>query len=168
MIHLLLYELKEDLEDYIDNLIDNEGDASVKVAKNIVGQDGKIPDALDNKVVMIPVDVEREGHPNTSPAEGTPEYVNLYILFICNVGSSIEDGILSAQALGGVISFFKNNPSIDISGNTIRAEMAKLNFDEQNKLWGFLGAKYIPSVLYKFRTLKVDESSVDQNVNLIG
>lgn len=166
MIHLLLYEIKEELEDYLDNFIEI-GDDAVKVVKNIVGQDGKIPDALDDAVLIVLVDVEREGHPNTKPTEGTPEYVNLFVLFVCNIGT-LEDGTLSAQVLSGVISYFKNNPTVDVNGKTIRAEMAKLNFDEQNKLWGFLGAKYIPSVLYKFRTLEVDEDSVDEDINLIG
>jgi len=171
MIHLLLHELKEELEDYLDNLIDivdpETASEPVKVVKNIVDQDGKIDKNLKDRVLIILVDVEREGHPNTKATEGTPEYVNVFVLFVCNVGD-IEDGILSAQVLSGIISYFKNNPNVSINGKTIRAEMAKLNFDEQNKLWGFLGAKYIPSVLYKFRTLEVDEDSVDEDVNLIG
>ena len=33
--------------------------------------------------------------------------------------------------------------------------MYSLNFEEQNQLWGSLGAKYMPSVLFKIRTIGI-------------
>jgi hypothetical protein len=37
-------------------------------------------------------------------------------------------------------------------------ELYTLNFEQQNHLWGFLGAKYMPSVMYKARLLSIQEA----------
>jgi hypothetical protein len=33
-----------------------------------------------------------------------------------------------------------------------------MNFEQMNHLWGILGGKYIPSVLYKLRLIPIQES----------
>ena len=38
-------------------------------------------------------------------------------------------------------------------------EMISLTFEQQNHMWGTLGAKYLPSVLYKVRMLVVQRSA---------
>jgi hypothetical protein len=36
-------------------------------------------------------------------------------------------------------------------------ELHQLNFEQQNNLWAVLGAKYLPSVLYKVRAISIQE-----------
>jgi hypothetical protein len=46
--------------------------------------------------------------------------------------------------------------------------MYNLSFQEQNNLWGSMGAKYVPSVLYKVRMVTIDEGSIVLEVPEIG
>ena len=39
--------------------------------------------------------------------------------------------------------------------------MYTLNFEQINHLWSILGAKYLPSVLYKVRQLTIEEDTAD-------
>ena len=40
-------------------------------------------------------------------------------------------------------------------------------FEQQNYLWGMVGGKYLPSVLYKFRLLVIQENTPTEAVSEI-
>jgi hypothetical protein len=40
-------------------------------------------------------------------------------------------------------------------------EVETLNYQEQSHLWGAIGAKYMPSIVYKLRLLTLDAQAVD-------
>lgn len=42
----------------------------------------------------------------------------------------------------------------------IMMDVFSMNFEQINHLWGILGGKYIPSVLYKLRILPVQKSEL--------
>ena len=39
-------------------------------------------------------------------------------------------------------------------------ELYSLNLEQQNHLWGYLGGKYLPSVVYKVRLVRIQEDAV--------
>ncbi|PHN02229.1 DUF4255 domain-containing protein [Flavilitoribacter nigricans] len=41
-------------------------------------------------------------------------------------------------------------------------ELESPDFHQQSHIWGAIGAKYMPSVLYKVRTIIVDDGTIDQ------
>jgi hypothetical protein len=65
------------------------------------------------------------------------------------------------QMLSYAIGFFqyknvfdkKNSPSIPSSIEKIIMELVSPTFEQQNHLWASLGAKYLPSVIYKLRLI---------------
>jgi len=66
--------------------------------------------------------------------------------------------------LSGVIGFFQGNPQFMIDDNTIKAELFHIDFRELSNLWTCLGAKIVPHVLFKFRTLNMDEGRIREEI----
>lgn len=96
--------------------------------------------------------------------------LNTCILFAAIPGSESTDYSTSVQLLSLVIQFFQyrhvfntsNSPSLPPELDTLIMELYPLTLENQNYLWGTLGAKYKPSVVYKLRLVTVlDDSIVD-------
>jgi hypothetical protein len=87
--------------------------------------------------------------------------LNMYLLFAVNLQKYDE----SLNLLGYIIRFFQNqfvfttetNPTLDPKIGKLIADLYTLSFEQVNHLWGTLGGKYLPSVLYKIRLVTVDE-----------
>jgi len=88
--------------------------------------------------------------------------LNLFVLVTAN----FDDYSTGLVYLSGVIRFFQsmsvfshqNIPDMDDSIERLTVDLHTLSFEQQNHLWGSIGAKYLPSVLYKVRMLTVQEA----------
>jgi len=103
--------------------------------------------------------------------------LNLYILFSANYisGDADQDGLDYLEGLkqiSYIISFFQqknvftqsNSPllaSIDSNISRVIVELYSFTFDQLNNFWSAIGAKYLPSVLYKVRMVSFQERKVD-------
>lgn len=76
------------------------------------------------------------------------------------------------QALSRAVEFFQANPvfdrnnSPDMAGKGIErlsVEMESLGNDAVSQLWGVLGGRYLPSVVYQIRTVSIDSGAVIDN-----
>ena len=51
----------------------------------------------------------------------------------------------------------------------IHAELSDITIEDINKLWGNLGANYVPSVAYKLRYIRFDGQTVTADIpNILG
>jgi hypothetical protein len=95
-------------------------------------------------------------------------FLNLYCLFA--VATPAYDTAL--QYLSLIIQFFqyKNvinqqnspaalEPKLDPRIDKLIFDMVSLNFEQVNHLWGTLGGKYLPSVLYKVRLVTIEDDT---------
>ncbi len=53
------------------------------------------------------------------------------------------------------------HPSLDPGIEKLVFELYNLSFEQLNQVWGMLGGKYYPSVLYKMRVISIDEMSIE-------
>lgn len=98
-------------------------------------------------------------------------FLNLYVLFSANLNVYDE----SLRRLSYIIQFFQNqnvfdaisNPSLDPKIVRLVADMYSMTFEQLNHLWGILGGKYLPSVLYKIRKISIDEDAVISEAGFI-
>lgn len=102
-------------------------------------------------------------------------YLNLYVLISC-ADDIYEEGL---NKISKVVSFFQRKyvftadttalsfPVDEI--DKIILDLHSLNIEQLNHLWGILGGKYHPSVLYRLRLLpvQVDEGSEGPQVKEI-
>ena len=101
----------------------------------------------------------------------SPEiWLNIYILFGAN-RTSYADALGS---IGKIIGFFQRKNVFtpaelqSILGDTEEVDLPNvlklifdlhsMSFEELNQLWGIMGGKYIPSVLYKMRMAVIQEA----------
>lgn len=104
--------------------------------------------------------------------------LNLYILIAANF--TLYKTAL--EFLSAAIRFFQgknvftpqNSPDLEPVIQKLIVEMVTLSFEQQNHLWGSLGAKYLPSVMYRVRMITiqeaqaVDEQAPIKELNLTG
>ena len=177
MIEEALTFIKSELSSYLINKI-NATDGKV-LLENIASYDLSNPSAdLKNSVVMSLVNVEEEStlknnsFKKRNPLFNTidyidppPVHINLYLLFAStpdDIGSKYEKSLIR---LSYVIQFFQHkkrfNTTITIDGDEFKIqlifELYTLTFEQINHLWGSLGGKQIPFVMYKARLIKLQE-----------
>jgi hypothetical protein len=104
-----------------------------------------------------------------------PMNVNIYVLF-----SAVADMYPTALTLlNHLLAFFQANPVFDESSHPhlnakvnpaepwnrlqrIVVDFYNVSFEQQNNLWAALGAKYMPSALYKIRSITYTDQTPKQ------
>ncbi len=101
--------------------------------------------------------------------------LNLYILISANFAASDAGGNTTGiygeglKQLSYVISFLQgkyvftpeNSPGLDPSLKKLVVELYSSSFEQQYNFWNVVGAKYLPSVLYKVRMLVYQEKRLN-------
>lgn len=141
------------------------------ILSNIVNSDGTpaIPDGVRVIVSLVKIEPDTVPTPSSvskSSLDPTPLFLNIYVMF--SVSSKTGNYAESLKLLGAVISFFQTrsvftaqqNPALARHNiHKLAVEMTQLEFMEQSNLWSALGAKYLPSVVYRIRKLTFDNDN---------
>jgi hypothetical protein len=98
-------------------------------------------------------------------------YLNLQLLFSANLSSYTE----SLKRLSFIIQFFQyqnvftplTTPGLPAGVEELIIDMHTISLQDLNNLWGILGSKYLPSVLYKMRLMTISEDFVQGGAGLI-
>ena len=98
-------------------------------------------------------------------------YLNLYVLFAVNLSSYTE----SLKRLSFIIQFFQyqnvftplSSPDLPAGVEKLIMDLNTLSFQDMNNLWGILGSKYLPSVMYKMRMISISEEFAQGNAPLL-
>ncbi|WP_143884679.1 DUF4255 domain-containing protein [Chryseobacterium binzhouense] len=179
MINKVLTVLKDRL-----NLPNGLQDQAGEIA--VIGNIAKHEDDtsnLDNKVVITLLSVEEESTMKNTPRylkfnesehimerESQPAYLNLYVMIAAN--KNMYDGAL--VNISKVIEIFQvnnvlkyNAVSDEESDFIFRIELHSVPFDQLSYIWGLLGGKIMPSVLYKISVVKIVAKQEKTDITLI-
>ncbi|MEL6133624.1 MAG: DUF4255 domain-containing protein [Bacteroidota bacterium] len=117
-----------------------------------------------------------------------PVFLNLYVLFTANYSSSSTDPATGSTQYGRgltriaqVISFFQgkrqftvqNSPNANLLPDPllqdlcVNMELVSLTFEQINYLWGALGGKQLPFVLYKAHVVPVKREIVSDRGGIV-
>ena len=172
MINDALNFLDEEITNYLKLQGEMEdGDPALVTVSQLTDQSGTVQ-FPSLGLVLTNIEEERihkAQAPYTKTSDGVlrkvnPEIkLNLYVLIASHHSDFHSTGLIR---LGYVIDFFQakhvftpqTSPNLPDGINKLVVEMITLTFEQQNHLWGTLGAKYMPSVLYKVRMLTVQAS----------
>lgn len=187
MIDAALQLLRDELASYLSSI-----DAATVVVDNIGLFETPSGNSLTDNIVITLVNIEEESTLKNQPAlkrpfigsatyENSPVYLNLYVLFTCNYSGT--DYILALKRLSYVIRFLQSknvfSASSSVSGGSINLdendlvdlkftmELYTLTFEQINHLWGSLGGRQIPFVMYKLRLVSITERALVREVPLI-
>lgn len=177
MIHFTIDYVVSELNSYMRSRTGLAEDRVVAVA--LFTQDGQPNKDAKEKVVVEVVNVEEDRvyhsvetfsrRPDGTSEVIKPEVrVNLYVLFVGNFGQYSE----ALKAVSLVIGFFQHRHAFDYATvpglqgrkGRISLELFSPTFEQQNHLWGALGAKYMPSVLYKVGMVDIRDEVVEGEV----
>jgi hypothetical protein len=169
MIYNALHTVTTQLDTYLKARFKMDGNAAV--LNSIVNQNGGIADNSSNKIVLSLINLEHETAMRFNPiyiqnSEKTstkkpanlPYNFNLDVLITAVFEAQYEEGL---KFLSEAIYFFQtknsftadNTPLLDKSIQELNFELIKLTYHQEHSLWGAIGAKYMPSVLFKIRML---------------
>ncbi len=98
-------------------------------------------------------------------------FLNLYVLFSVNLSTYTE----SLKRLSYIIQFFQYQnvftpltaPSIPDGVDELIVDLMSLSYQDLNNLWGILGSRYLPSVMYKVRMIAINEDFAQGSAALI-
>lgn len=150
------------------------------VLSNPSNQDGTLPPQIENKLILSLVNIERESAASVSAMQLRPQngdYVrvnpplnlNLYMLVSAYFGNNYSEAL---KFLSSAMGFFQGRP---VYGSEVAPEfppgleklsleMVNLSFQDMHNLWGNLGGKYLPSVVFKARMLTIQEGWITEHV----
>ena len=169
MLDVALKFLERELNGYFFH---RTGSTEVKVkAGQVVDDAGKWAMA-ENQVCATVVQVEEERtlkaqRPEAALSAGRqvslePELrLNLHVLF-CARFQQYDQAMLY---LSHLLTFFQSHtaftperyPDLDGRVRKLSAELLPLGYEQLNQLWAFVGAKHLPSVVYRLRMLSVQD-----------
>lgn len=137
---------------------------------------------FNNKIILSLVNIGEESTLRNGPDfyvnaqnevkySNWPVFVNLYLLFSSPCAKTQISYRQSLKRLSGVIEFFQGNRTFNVGELVLPDELAArtdlldlcisidlhtLNFEQINDLWGSLGGRQFPFVMYKARLLKLE------------
>jgi len=155
------------------------------VASSLVNPDGSMPSNAENKIVISLVNLEHEtvmksmgnyitdGGKNFAKVAPSVK-LNLYVLVSANYDSS--NYIESTKILSFIIGVLHTNPHFTKQTNPeMQSPIEKLTFEifnlpinELSHIWSGIGAKYVPSIIYKVRMLTIQEDRIKKEIPGIG
>ena len=167
-----LKKVLEHLRDTINSHTD--GSSSVEIANIAALNDGDEFLESTFPVVLSIVNIEEETtarNPNrfikkedhslekfAQPAQ----YLNIFVLFTAYSREQKQVNYLEGiNKLERVISYFQQERIFFVEGNKVIMDLESMKFSELNQLWSMLGNRYMPSVLYKLRLLKIQTETED-------
>ncbi len=186
MIFETLQILKEQLDDYFAA---SEIDKTVLLDNISLWESGSDnASRLEDSVVITLLKIEEEpalkNLPNTLINNGKTEYrnpvVNLNLFLLISANCDTYEN--SLQALSKIIQFFQGK-QLFTSSNTVynRTSVSYQLFDsfkfnvtlhtpdfvELNNIWGTLGGRQLPSVIYRVQLIEIERDSVVSSGELI-
>jgi hypothetical protein len=170
--------------------------SNIVMIENVGLFESQAGDDLDNRILLTLVNLEEESTLKNGPFsnkvsglaryENPVVYLNLYLL----VSSCYSGGVLpnnnyieALARLSWVIRFFQSRNTFSTSTSPVAlppeffteeimnmkltVELYTLTFEQINHLWGSLGGRQMPFVLYKIRLLAISEHKTLREVPLI-
>ena len=175
----MIYETLQILKEQLDKFLIDEGLGKIVVLENIALWESGSSNAtkIEDKVVLTLLKLEEEttlrNTPNFKIKNGKTEYknppvhLNLYLLISANCDTYDK----SLRSISKVIQFFQGK-KIFTSANTIYnrtnvafdvldyfkfvLELFTPSFEELNNVWGTLGGRQLPAVIYRIQLIKLE------------
>jgi hypothetical protein len=150
------------------------------VVTNLVDVNGSAPVNAANKLVIFLANIEREtvmasqgmraavagGDRDAIGQTSAAVHLNLMLMFAANFGGSKYTEAL--KFISATIAFFQgralfdhhNSPDLDPRIDRLALDIENLSVAELSNLWGILGGKYVPSILYRVRMITFDSGQI--------
>ena len=152
------------------------------IVNSLVNPDGSVTENIENKLVISLINLEHEttvnsggnyavGGANNFGKQAPPVFLNLYLMVSANYNSL--NYMEALKMLSSVIATFQSNPyfnkqdnpELPESVNKLTFEIFNLPINELSHIWSGIGAKYVPSILYKVRMITINQGLITKEVS---
>ncbi len=157
----------------------------IVVAGSLINLDGSVTNNIENKVVLSIINLEHEKNvkhlmkyvPDNQGKINEinpPVFLNLYLLISANYNS---DNYLEAlKMLSAIIGFFQSSkvfnssfyPDMEPTIDRLTFEIYNVPIQELSHIWSGIGAKYVPSMIYKVRMVCIDKGEIKKETPVIS
>lgn len=181
MFAIAIEHIAEGLNQYLKRQFSYPEDLVVVSA--LINPDGKPTQQTNNKLVLTLVNVEKDTvmqsanndyrNITTQTYSTRALHLNLSLLISANfteLNYSESLRLLSATALflhGQPTINHSNTPNLPENIEKLSLEMENLNLSDLSNLWGMLGAKHVPCLYYKIRSVIIQPNAITGRINLI-
>lgn len=184
MIYIALSFIEKNLNRYLKGIYG--GNEEYAILSNLANVSGNEISAGNNKMVLTLTNVQKEsilgGERHRVQSMGnkklgvkfTPLSLNLHLLISASFSDNNYDE--SLKYLSTTMEYFQANslfqqsafPDLDQRISQLSIEIESLSLQEQSHLYGLLGVKYLPSVLYKIRMITIDSNKIIKDAPIIN
>ena len=179
----MIYEALQIISEQLDNYLSAAGLTNLVVLENIalLETSSENRDKVNGKVVLTLLNLEEEttlkNLPNytvinhaTAEYRNPPIRLNLFLLISANCNTYVN----SLRSISKTIAFFQGK-TIFTSENTVYENKEDFDvlehfkfitmlytpsFEELNHIWGTLGGRQLPSVIYKIQLIEIDRKEL--------
>jgi hypothetical protein len=173
MIHNVITAIAARLDEHIKNRLSLNEDAVI--VSSLVDLKGNLNQDIENKVTVFLLNIEEDKvskNANTIRNSGQPPAVKIDIHLMFSAHFPNFNYVEALKYISLVIEFFQANisfssadtPGFPGSISKVNAELLNISIDEIGKLWGNIGANYIPSVAYKFKHIHYSSDSISVDI----
>jgi hypothetical protein len=147
------------------------------VVSNLTEPDGNLVAQVPNKLALFLVNIEKDTLPyrpsslshaglGRAGLSQAPVHLNLMLMFAATFsGSNYPEAL---KFISHTIGFFQsrpvfdpqNTPELDPRIDKLMLDIENLSISDLSNLWGVLGGKYMPSVLYRMRMIAIDSGQL--------
>ena len=176
----MIYEAIQIISEQLDNYLTSQGLSNLVTLENIalIETTGENAENLKNKVVLTLVNFSEENSlknlpyykvidKNHTEYRNPPVNLNLFLLISANCNTYTN----SLRCISKTIEFFQGKKLFTNENTTYETkedfdvlEHFKLitmlytpTFEEMNYIWGTLGGRQLPSVIYKIQLIEIDQ-----------
>ncbi len=178
MIYKVVPTVIASLNEYIKNEFNLQDD--MVILTNPVDMKGNLNTQIDNKLCVFLQHIEEEkllknGAYQTNAGMNPPIHFNIYLMFIANFPD--PNYLESLRFISIVLEFFQGTRVFDrsnlplLSNNVDKIAFEYMNQDskELSNVWGMIGLKYMPSLIYKMKLLSFTNHLIREEIpSIIG
>jgi len=170
----MIYEALQIISEQLDNYLSSEGLSNLVKLENIalLESSSENADNIKGKVVLTLLNLEEESAlkntPNFKVRNGKTEYknppVNLNLFLLISANCDTYDK--SLRCISKTIQVFTSTNTVYNRTNVafdvldyfkFNLEIYTLSFEQLNYVWGTLGGRQLPSVVYKIQLLEIEQ-----------
>lgn len=174
MINLVTQLLATQLNQHLRRTYDLNEDKVI--VSNLLEMDGSVASNINNRLVIYLINIEKDAvasryvtsqeTDSRSVQRRTPLNLNLFVMMTAHfTGNNYAEAL---KFLSNTISYFQSNPvfnhqntpDMDRRIEKIILDIENLSIQDLSNLWGSLGGKYLPSILYRVRMITLDVDGI--------
>lgn len=179
----MIYEALQIISEQLDNYLSSEGLSNLVKLENIalIETTAENSDKVNGKVVLTLINLDEEktlkNLPNykvinklNTEYKNPPVHLNLYLLISANCNTYVN----SLRSISKTIEFFQGKSTFTSENTTYTTKedfdvlssfklivnLHTPTFEELNHIWGTLGGRQLPSVIYQIQMIEIDKKEL--------